>query len=352
MRFDCIVAGSQLRYDGVWQRPHHLLTRLAERVPVLFVEEPFIGARDSNEITVHGGLSVLRPVRATAGDARIDASALAAARAWAGARRPLVWLYTPMMNELADAFAQAPVVYDCMDELAAFAFAPPEMQQREAALMERAARIFAGGRSLFAKRRALGEKVFLYPSAVEYEHFAQAPGLPPHELLVHLRPPICGYIGAIDERIDFEAIGALAERDVQVVLVGPVLKIDSALLPRRANVHFTGQMEYAALPRLLAGFDVALMPFAMNDATVFISPTKTLEYLAAGKPVVSTPIEDVIASYGDVVSIAAGSQAFADACLAAAARPDAARRLEGSERARAWSWEQLVSRMWRDLERE
>ena len=179
-----------------------------------------------------------------------------------------------------------------------------------------------------------------------------ARALPPHPLFVNLPHPICGYVGAIDERLDFAAITALAERDAQVALIGPVVKIDPSVLPRRTNVHFTGQMPYADLPSLLAGLDVALMPFARNEATLSISPTKTPEYLAAGKPVVSTPVADVVAEYGDVVTIAAEPAAFADACLAEAARPDARRAARGSERARNAGWDTLVTRMWNDVETE
>lgn len=351
MTFDCIVVGSHLRFDGVYQRPQHIVTRLGAHVPVLFVEEPFVAGDDRNEIRAVGGVSVLRPKRRIPCDPPIDRSTIEAVAAWVDGRRPLVWLYTPMMLELAEAFAAAPLVFDCMDELSAFAFAPPALLEREAALLERADAIFTGGRSLFERRRALGERVKLYPSGVEFEHFASARSIGPHPLLAALTKPICGYVGVVDERIDLASLEALAERDCNVVLVGPIVKIDPAVLPRRTNVHFTGQLPYALLPTILAGFDVALMPFARNAATANISPTKTPEYLAAGLPVVSTPIADVVASYGDVVTIAADPAAFADAALAAAV-PDPARIAAGSARARAVGWDAIVARMWADLRRE
>jgi UDP-galactopyranose mutase len=350
MRFDCIVAGSHLRFDGVWQRPQHILTRLAARVPVLFVEEPFVAAREDDPIVAREGVAVLRPQRRAYGPG-VDARTVEAARRWVGARRALVWLYTPMMDELAALAADDALVFDCMDELSAFAFAPPELAARERALLERARLVFAGGRSLYERRASSGPKVRLFPSGVEFEHFARARTIAPHPLFAGLTPPVCGYVGVIDERIDVAALEALAARDVQVVLVGPVVKIDPAILPRRPNVHFTGQMPYAELPSLLAGFDVAIMPFARNEATTFISPTKTPEYLAAGKPVVSTPIADVVSTYGDVVAFAADPDAFADACLAAV-RPAPARVAAGIERARNAGWDALVTRMWNDLERE
>jgi glycosyltransferase involved in cell wall biosynthesis len=348
MNFDCIVAGSHLRFDGLWQRPQQLLTRIARRVPVLFVEEPFLGATESDVFVQHGALTVLRPVRHALGPARNDARTLEVARAWAAQRRALVWLYTPMMLALADAFAGASLVYDCMDELAAFAFAPPEMHECEQALLARADLVFTGGRSLYEKRRGLGEQVKLYRSGVEFEHFAAAQTLAPHPLFRGLASPVCGYFGAIDERIDLEVLAALAELAGNVVLVGPVVKIDPAVLPNRANVHFTGGLEYAKLPALLAGFDVAIMPFARNAATANLSPTKTPEYLAGGKPVVSTPIADVVADYADVVAIAATPEAFARACVDAQ-DPDPERVARGIERARSAGWDAIVASMWSDI---
>ncbi|GAC1303178.1 MAG: glycosyltransferase family 1 protein [Vulcanimicrobiaceae bacterium] len=350
MTFDCIVVGSHLRFDGVFQRPQHVVTRLAQHVPILFVEEPLAAGVDGEELRERDGVTVLRPKRRASSPA-VDAATVAAVRSFVASRRPLVWLYTPMMRELADAFPGAPLVFDCMDELAAFAFAPPALLEREAAVLSRAALIFTGGRSLFEKRRPLGERVKLYASGVDFAHFAGAQTCAPHAVLAALERPVCGYVGVVDERIDLACIVALAERAVSLVLVGPVIKIDPKLLPRRTNVHLTGQMPYAALPSLLAGFDVALMPFARNAATANISPTKTPEYLAAGKPVVSTRIADVVAGYGDVVTIADGPEAFADAALAAV-RPDAARIAAGLARAHEAGWDAIVARMWGDLQRE
>jgi glycosyltransferase involved in cell wall biosynthesis len=348
MNFECVVVGSHLRFGGIWQRPQQLLTRLARRVPVLFIEEPFSGAADRDDFERHGTLTVLRPVRRTLGAERIDARTLEAARVWAAGRRALVWLYTPMMLALAGEFGDAPLVYDCMDELAAFAFAPPEMHAREQALLARADLVFTGGRSLYERRRGLGEKVKLYPSGVEFQHFARAATLPPHPLFAHLTGPVWGYFGAIDERLDLDVLAALAELEGHLVLVGPVVKISPALLPRRANVHFTGLLDYELLPAFLAGFDVAIMPFARNEATANISPTKTPEYLAGGKPVVSTPIADVVADYADVVAIAATPEAFARACREALP-PDPRRIARGVERARSAGWDAIVAAMWSDL---
>jgi len=351
MKFDCIVVGSHLRFDGVWQRPHHLAVRLAERVPVLFVEEPWLARSDSDAIETHGAIAVLRPKRSDPSAVEIDDATVAAVRAWVAGRHVLVWLETPMMDRLANAFAAEPVVYDCMDDLGSFARAPVSLRAREALLLERARLVFTGGRSLFERCRSYGPKVRLFASGVEFARFASARTAAPHPLFAHLGRPVCGYAGVIDERIDWALLAALAERAVELVLVGPVMKIEGTPLPRRPNVHFTGQLPYGELPSLLAGFDVALMPFAHNAATATISPTKTPEYLAAGKPVVSTRIADVVAGYEGIVWFADAPEDFADACLAAAlGDPERARR--GMELARTADWDAIAARMWRDLEGE
>jgi glycosyltransferase involved in cell wall biosynthesis len=347
--FDCIVVGCHLRYDGVWQRPQQILSRLARHVPVTIVEEPFLAAHEGEHRENYGHLRVVRPLRTSFDAPPVDERTIESVRAWVGERRPLVWLYSPMMLALADAFPGAPLVYDCMDELAAFAFAPAEMKQRETDLLDRACLVFAGGRSLYEARAYLGPKVKLYPSGVEFDHFARAASMRPHALFGHLPRPVYGYFGVIDERLDLDVLDALAATDAQTVMIGPVAKIDPKVLPRRSNVHFTGAVDYATLPSFLAGFDVALLPFARNAATANISPTKTPEYLAGGKPVVSTHIADVVTDWGDVVTIAESPEAFAAECAQAAATPDLKRSAQAKERARHASWDAIVNRMWHDL---
>jgi glycosyltransferase involved in cell wall biosynthesis len=343
------VAGLHLRWDGVWQRPHHLLSRLARRVPVAVIEEPFPAHEDRDEIHRSGGLTVIRPLRRRGwAPPFVDASALASARAAVGPGVAGAWLYTPMMSEIVDAFEAAPVVFDAMDELAEFDFAPAGMRERDAALVARADVVFAGGRTLFEHRRAAGPKVHCFPSGVEVERFAVDVG--PHPLVAALRGRVFAYVGVIDERLDYEIVAALAAAFPadHVVLAGPVVKVDPARLPQRGNVHYTGRLPYEMLPSLLAGVDVALMPFARNRATASISPTKTLEYFAAGVPVVSTPIADVVSAYGDVVRIAAGPQAFA-AAVGEALRPDPARVARGRAAAAAQTWDAIFERMLAEL---
>ncbi|MBD5607023.1 MAG: glycosyltransferase [Candidatus Eremiobacteraeota bacterium] len=346
---DCLVVGSHLRFDGVWQRPQQIVTRLARRVPVLFVEEPFPSAVSADRLTREGDVEVLRPLRPAHAYAP-DEATIARVLQWVGARGAAVWLYTPMMLPLAGALPDAPLVYDCMDDLTAFENAPPAMGAREADVLDRARLVFCGGASLYDARRDLGSRVKLAPSGVEFDHFARA--VEPHPLYAHLAKPVFGYTGVIDERIDFEAIDALAAESCNVAMIGPLAKIDPAKLPRRANVHFTGRRGYDELPAFLAGLDVAIMPFAANAATRSISPTKTPEYLAARKPVVSTPIADVVRAYGDVVTFASGARAFADACMSVATRPDDARLERGVARARDAGWDDIVRGMWNALERE
>jgi len=351
-----LIAGLHLRWDGVWQRPHHLLSRIAQHVPVVVVEEPFGADVDHDVVTNHGNVTVIRPLRRRGWSAPlVDAEAIATARRVAGdlgAQPPTgsigVWLYTPMMLELADAFDAAPLVFDCMDELAAFDGAPAGIAERDRALVRRADIVFAGGRSLYEGRKSAGPKVRCYPSGVEFERFAA--DVAPHPVAAELRGPVLGYVGVIDERIDVEILGALSDAfvDGHVLMVGPIVKIDPAILPRRPNVHFTGIVPYASLPSFLSGVDVAIMPFARNRATENISPTKTLEYFAARRPVVSTPIADVVRDYADIAYIAADAPAFVAAATAACSADDA-RIARGLAAAHERGWDTIAQRMWTDV---
>jgi glycosyltransferase involved in cell wall biosynthesis len=339
------VAGLHLRWDGVRQRPQQLLSRIARDAPVIVVEEPFAAHEDRDVVFRDRGVTVVRPLRRRGwSPPLIDDAAIATARSLAGDGSAGVWLYTPMMHALADAFDAAPLVYDVMDELAQFDFAPEGMAANDRAVLERADLVFAGGRSLYAVRAALGPKVRCEPSGVEFERFAA--DVAPHPLPAGLRGPVFGYVGVVDERIDIALIEAVADAfpEGHVVLIGPVSKLDPAGLPRRPNVHLTGPVPYDALPSWLAGVDVALMPFARNRATEFISPTKTLEYFAARKPVVSTGIADVVAEFADTVYVADGAPAFA-AAVREALRAEPDRIARGVEHARARTWDTIAQRM-------
>lgn len=227
----------------------------------------------------------------------------------------VAWYYTPMARQFASISRPRVTVYDCMDELSAFAGAPPAMRENEHALFHEADLVFTGGASLFESKRKQHPSVHLFPSSVDVSHFARARSSKVEaEDQRHLPRPRLGYAGVIDERMDLKLLKQVAESrpDWQLVLLGPVVKIDPASLPKARNIHYLGMKAYADLPGYLSGWDIGMLPFAMNESTRFISPTKTPEYLAAGLRVISTPIRDVVTPYGDLglVSIADGPREF------------------------------------------
>jgi UDP-galactopyranose mutase len=355
-----IVTFSHLRWNFVYQRPQHLLSRLAATRPVFFVEEPEYdpnGPPRWERSNPQPKVTVLRP--------RTPVPALGFHPDQLAVLGPLVaelaeelngstlvaWLYTPMALPLAEALAPAVIVYDCMDELSLFMGAPPELLSREAALIECSDVMFTGGPSLFRAKQSRHPNVHCFSSSVDAGHFRlQGKGLSEPEDQLPLPHPRLGFYGVIDERLDLALIDHLAQAhpDWQVVLVGPVVKIDPATLPRRANIHYFGQRTYEQLPDYLAGWDVCLLPFARNDATRFISPTKTLEYMAAELPIVSTPITDVAEPYGDIVYLGDTPEQFVAACEAALAATPAERGIRVGKMRRVLagtSWDVTVSAM-------
>jgi glycosyltransferase involved in cell wall biosynthesis len=231
---------------------------------------------------------------------------------------PVLWYYTPMSLDFTDHLKGRVTVYDCMDELSAFKGAPPELIERERTLLGKADLVFTGGYSLWEAKRSLHANAHPFPSSVDVAHFAQARAdMAEPEDQAPIPHPRVGFYGVIDERLDIALLDELAAKrpDLQLVMVGPVVKIDLATLPKHPNIHYLGPKVYDELPQYLAGWDVALMPFALNESTRFISPTKTPEYLAGGCPVVSTAIRDVVRTYGDsgVVRIAGTADEFAAA---------------------------------------
>ena len=360
-----LLCFSHLRWDFVTQRPQHLMRRFAAERRVFFWEEPIACDHPRAYLEHHAfpedGVTALRPRVPHWWDGAQTEAALRQLLdmfvATAIPVDPLLWFYTPMMLGFADHLRVETVVYDCMDELAAFAFADPLLIEREAALIARADVMFTGGYSLYEAKRDRHDAIHPFPSAVESDHFAAARGdLAEPVDQAGIPGPKLGFYGVIDERIDLALIDAVAAArpDWQIVMIGPVAKIDPAALPRRANIHWLGGRTYAELPAYLSGWSVALMPFAINAATRFISPTKTPEYLAAGKPVVSTPIVDVVRHYGAAqgVAIAGDANAFVAACEAALALPpEGSWRDEADRLLAATSWDRTVADMKRAIAR-
>jgi UDP-galactopyranose mutase len=304
-----LICFSHLRWHFVFQRPQHLMTRFARTMRVFYVEEPVFGGTDEPVLEHHpadAGVTILvaRLPHGLDDTRQIDAQRALIDRLVAEHRiaRPILWYYTPMMLPVAQHLAAALVVYDCMDELSAFRGAPPALLERERELFRRADLVFTGGYSLYEAKRDRHRSVHAFPSSVDVAHFGKArqqlPEPPDQAPIPH---PRIGHYAVLDERLDVPLLAALADArpDWHFVLVGPIVKIDPADLPRRSNIHYLGGKKYDELPAYLAGWDVAFMPFAQNESTRFISPTKTPEYLAAGKPVVSAPVADVVRTYGE-----------------------------------------------------
>ena len=325
LKMPTIIVFSHLRWNFVYQRPQHLLSRLARHYRIVFVEEPVPNGDDFLEhLTPAPNVEVLRPhVTSNLPGFHDDhlpvlQNQLAAFMREREIDDYFVWFYTPMALPLASGLKPRGVIYDCMDELSGFMHAPRQLIQRENALYQLADLVLTGGPSLYRSKRERHANVHCFSSSVDAAHFAPSAGshIPDHPAQATLAHPRLGYCGVIDERIDLELIAALADAhpEWQLVMVGPVVKISPEKLPRRSNIYWLGQQSYEDLPQFMAGWDVCLLPFELNDATRFISPTKTLEYMAAERPSVSTRIRDVAEPYGHVVAIADTALEFIKAC--------------------------------------
>lgn len=360
-----IVVFSHLRWNFVFQRPQQLLSRLARSRRVIFIEEPITdrgGAPRWEFESPLSGVLVCTPRTPTETPGFCSAqlthlrTLVADLRAEQNLHGAVAWFYTPMAVPLLEVLGPSAVIYDCMDELSAFLNAPRELLAMEELLLERADLVFTGGPSLYRAKKSRHPSVHLFPSSVDRDHFARAKSdAPEAEEQRDLARPRLGFFGVIDERFDREITAALAEEhpEWQIVLVGPVVKIDPASLPRLPNIAYFGQQEYAKLPSFLKGWDVCLLPFARNEATRFISPTKTLEYMAAERPIVSTPITDVAEPYGDIVYLGSTAGEIIAACEAALAEPhgERSRRVERMRQVLArTSWDATARRMEQLLE--
>jgi glycosyltransferase involved in cell wall biosynthesis len=313
-----LICFSHLRWNFVYQRPQHLMSRASTTHRIFFIEEPVFDNGVEFDIQQQSdNLWVVVPHLTPGMD---DKSVRAHQREFLSRllvtmriQRYAAWYYTPMALLISDHLHPAITVYDCMDELSAFKFAPPSLIQLEKQLMKKADVVFTGGYSLYEAKRNQHPNIHPFPSSIDMEHFFKARKISedPHDqaLIPH---PRFGFYGVIDERLDLSLIKeiALIKKDWHFVLIGPVAKIEENDLPRFENIHYLGMKNYQHLPDYLAGWDVAIMPFALNDSTRFISPTKTPEYLAAGKPVISTPILDVVRHYSAVVNFISTSEEF------------------------------------------
>lgn len=330
-----LVCLSHLRWDFVYQRPQHLMSRFAAQGRVFFIEEPVWDAKESFlEYSVREcGVGVVVPHLPKMAEPKLSETLKALMDEFFRQQRIhsyCLWYYAPMAMSWTRHLKPVSIVYDCMDELSAFRGAPPELTQRENELLKVASVVFTGGESLFEKKRHAHDNVYLFPSSIDVRHFAQSRETieEPHDQAKIPRKRI-GYAGVIDERMDLELIAAIAKSrpEWHLVMLGPVVKIDQADLPRLKNIHYLGMKQYEELPAYMAGWDAAILPFARNESTRFISPTKTPEYLAAGKPVVSTSIRDVIRPYGHLglVHIADEPNKFISALERAMSEDSAAR---------------------------
>ena len=333
-----LLCFSHLRWDFVHQRPQHLLNEAALSYRVYFIEEPEFApvAAHYRMRVAASGVTLLTPVFDIETDHVQQQKVLVQGLQHSlGGSQIVHWFYTPMALRFVRGMPCDLRVYDCMDELSAFRFASPDLVTLEAELLVQSDLVFTGGKSLFSAKRKLHDDVHCFPSSVDTAHFARARTKPadPQDQADIAQPRI-GYAGVIDERIDLDLIAtaATALPLVQFVMLGPIAKIDPADLPQAANIHWLGRKDYAVLPSYMAHWQSAWMPFALNDATKFISPTKTPEYLAAGLCVTSTAVADVVESYGRQ-----GLVAIADADTIAAT-------LQASLSAPGPEWEIAVNR--------
>ncbi len=360
---ETILCLSHLRWNFVYQRPQHLLSRCAREHRVVYFEEPLYDASEPElERRTENGMTIAVPHLPP--NTPTDVAVAAQRRMidhvlfHLDNPRPVLWYYTPMSLAFTHHVKPRAVVYDCMDELSLFQGAPPELTQREALLFKSADVVFTGGHSLYDYKRAnyQHKNIYPFPSSVDVPHFAKA-----RERIAdpvdqaEIPHPRVGFFGVIDERMDLELIGQLADArpDLQLVMIGPVVKIDPNTLPRRPNIHWLGGKQYSELPEYLAGWDVAMLPFARNDSTRFISPTKTPEYLAAGCAVVSTSITDVVKPYGreGLAWIADSAPEMSCAVDEALASDVTARRVHADSFLSDLSWDRTWSEMWAHVER-
>lgn len=364
-----IIVHSHLGWDWVWQRPQQFLSRLSRSHRVLFIETPRASAQITSsrvtfrEVTDFPNILVLQlevPLAQLHDLAWLDQERRRLVESFLAGplgnhfQSPVQWFYDPMaVTAFAGHLGERAIVYDCMDELSLFRGAPAELVRRERELLALADVVFAGGPKIWKAKRLLNPNCFCFGCGVDEKHFALArePRLQLPRDVANLARPILGYFGVVDERIDYELLAGLADAAPgSVAMVGPFTKVDPASLPKRKNLHWLGGRDYAELPAYAKTFDVCLMPFALNDATKFINPTKALEYMATGKPIVSSAVEDVVLQFSDIIAIAQDHAEFIQACLDAIERPDRIAIERGLVRVRENSWDSIVAQLEQHIE--
>jgi glycosyltransferase involved in cell wall biosynthesis len=361
-----LIVHCHLCWDWVWQRPQQFLSRLSARHKILFVEtvgpDPQLAAPYAWFKAYDGfpNLFVLRiqfPTWQWGDGAFVDRErrrlvqlALTSERLAGQFQNPVQWFYDPMaVTAFAGHMNEVATVYDCMDELSKFKGAPPAIVERERELLALADVVFTGGRKMFESKSRFNDNCHFYGCGVDVAHFGkareEATQVPAD--IVPLKKPVLGYFGVVDERMDYELIAKLADAnpDWSVVMIGPAIKVDPTEFPQRANLHWLGGREYKDLPAYCKGFDVCLMPFAMNEHTEFINPTKSLEYMATGRTIVSSAVPDVISNFGSIVKVARSHDEFISLCRQEAAQPDQKAIARGLQMASENSWESIVDKL-------
>jgi glycosyltransferase involved in cell wall biosynthesis len=359
-----IVVFSHLRWNFVWQRPQQFLSRFAQTHRVLFIEEPIydLSHDDPGRLeleavapnimvsTVHLGEHMRFSPQLPETLRLFARQAIDTFNMKGEFDSPFLWYYGPMEASWSlDYFENSGIIYDCMDELSQFKGAPPELIQQEKRLLKRADVVFTGGYELWLKKSQQHPNVHFFGCGVEVDHFGKAlsDNTPIPKDVAKLGRPIIGWFGVIDERVDYELLGQMADMrpDWSFVMVGPVVKVDPDDFPKHSNIHWLGGRDYQDLPGYCKAFDVCMMVFALNEATEFINPTKALEYLATGKPVISTPVADVVRQYSDLVFIERDAEGFVNRIESLLAAPDDVRIQKGLAKAAGCSWDNTVARM-------
>lgn len=364
-----IVVHSHLGWDWVWQRPQQFLSRLSTTHRVLFVEGPVpcdveAATVKLREVSDYPNIVVVQmqmPAARWNDGAWVDrerrrlVKSVLAGPIGRDFQNPVQWFYDPMaVTAFAGHLDECAIVYDCMDQLSQFKDAPPELVRRERELLAVADVVFAGGPKMWVDKREYNSNCFSYGCGVDVAHFGKArleATASPNDVR-QLSGPVLGFFGVVDERIDYELLAKLADHNPHwnVVIVGPTAKVDPATFPQRSNLHWLGGRDYSQLPAYAKAFDVCLMPFAINEATEFINPTKALEYMATATPVVSTAIEDVILQYSDVVRVAHTHKDFIGACNREVNTPTKARIARGLTMARRNTWDSIVAQLEQHVE--